>query len=105
MKLPYRSKAGQEGEAEALLFITVLAICGVISGALWLFGWVKETKDGKVDRRLAAQVARQTPAPFVPRLDPGEFYVSCQKPAWAALSSDAPCEILPESFRELEITP
>jgi len=105
MRTLYRSKAGQRGEAEVLLFITVLVVCCLISGALWVFGWVKESKDSKVDRRLAAYVARQTPAPFVPPLDPGEFYVSCQKPLWAALSSDAPCGILPESFREREITP
>ncbi len=105
MRTSYRSKTGQKGEAEVLLFVTVLVICGIISGSLWLFGWVKDTKDAKVDRRLAAYVARQTPAPFVPPLDPGEYYVSCKKPLWAALSSDAPCDILPESFRELEITP
>ena len=102
---PYRSKAGQKGEAEILLFATVWVVCCLISGALWLFGWVKDSKDGKVDRRLAAQIARQSPAPFVPRLDPGEYYVSCTKPLWAALSSDASCAILPESYRELEITP
>jgi hypothetical protein len=101
----YRSKRGQEGEAEILLFVTVLEICCLISGALWLFGWVKDNKDGKVDRRLAAQVARLTPAPFVPRLDPGEYYASCGKSVWGALSSDTPCEILPESYRELDITP
>jgi hypothetical protein len=101
----YRPKAAQKGEAEALLFITVLVVCCLVSGALWLFGWVKETKDSKVDRRLVAQIARQTPAPFVPPLDPGEYYVSCKKPLWAALSSDAPCAILSESYRELEVTP
>jgi hypothetical protein len=105
MRKPYRSKATEKGEAEILLFATVLVICCLISGSLWLFGWVKDSKDGKVDRRLAAQIARQTPAPFVPLLDPGEYYASCTKPVWAALSSDAPCAILPESFRELEITP
>jgi hypothetical protein len=101
----YRSKRGQEGEAEVLLFVTVLVICCLISGALWVFGWVKDTKDGKVDRRFAAQIARQTPAPLVPRLDPGEFYVSCAKPLWGALATEAPCEILPESYRELDIAP
>ena len=105
MKKLYRSKRGQEGEAEVLLFFTVLAICCLISGALWLLGWVKNSKDDKVDRRHAAHVARLTPAPFIPPLDPGEYYVSCEKPVWGALSSDAPCNILPESFRELEITP
>ena len=105
MKKLYRSKRGQEGEAEVLLFVTVLVICGLVSGALWLFGWVKETKDGKVDRRLAAQSARQTPAPFVPRLDPGEYYASCAKPLWRVLWSDASCQIEPESYRELEIIP
>jgi hypothetical protein len=105
MNTLYRSKRGQEGEAEAMLFITVLVICGLISGALWLFGWVRETKDGKVDRRLAAQAARQTPAPLVPRLDPGEYYVSCEKQLWAPLSTGAPCTVLPESYREVEIVP
>jgi hypothetical protein len=105
MKKLYRSKRGQEGEAEVLLFLTVIAICCLISGSLWLFGWVKDTKDSKVDRRLAAQVARLTPAPFVPPLDPGEYYASCDKPLWAALSSDAPCRILTESYRELEMIP
>lgn len=105
MNKVYRSKQGEAGEAEVLLFVTILVICCVISGSLWLFGWVRETKDDKVDRRLVAQVARQTPAPFVPRLDPGEYYASCKKPIWSALSSDAPCQILPESYRELEITP
>ncbi|MEY4669152.1 MAG: hypothetical protein RL518_1851 [Pseudomonadota bacterium] len=105
MQKLYRSKKGQEGEAEILLFITVLVICGLISGGLAVFEWVRETKDGKVDRRLAAQIARQTPAPFVPRLDPGEYYASCRKPLWAALSSDAPCDVEEESYRELEIIP
>lgn len=101
----YRSKRGQKGEAEILLFATVLVICCVISGSLWVFGWVKRTKDDKVDRRMAAQIARLTPAPFIPPLDPGEYYASCGKSVWNALSSDAPCQVLPESYRELEITP
>jgi hypothetical protein len=105
MTKPYRSKASQKGEAEVLLFATVLVICCLISGALWLFGWVRDSKDGKVDRRLAAQIAQRSQAPFVPPLDPGEYYVSCAKPLWAALSSEAQCTILPESYRELEITP
>jgi len=105
MRTSYRSKTGQKGEAEVLLFVTVLVICGIISGSLWLFGWVKDTKDAKVDRRLAAYVARQTPAPFVPPPDPGEYYVSCKKSLIAPLSSTASCEILPESYRELEIVP
>jgi hypothetical protein len=105
MKKLYRSKRGQEGEAEVLLFVTVLVICGLVSGALWLFGWVKDTKDGKVERRLAAQIARQTPAPFVPPLDPGEYYASCAKPLWKVLSNGASCQIQPESYRELEIIP
>ena len=105
MNKPYYSKAGQKGEAEALLFITVIVLCGLVSGSLWLFDWVKDSKNSKVDRRIAAQIARQTPAPFVPALDPGEYYVSCTKPLWAALESNAPCAILSESYRELEITP
>ncbi len=105
MNTLYRSKRGQKGEAEVLLFLTVIGVCVLISGGLWLFGWVRETKNGKVDRRLAAQIARQTPAPFVPRLDPGEYYVSCERQLWAPLSKEAPCGVLPESYREVEIGP
>jgi hypothetical protein len=105
MNTLYRSKRGQKGEAEVLLFLTVIGVCVLISGGLWLFGWVRETKNGKVDRRLAAQIARQTPAPFVPRLDPGEYYVSCERQLWAPLSKEAPCGVLPESYREVEIVP
>jgi hypothetical protein len=41
----------------------------------------------------------------VPRLDPGEYYVSCEKQLWPPLSKEAPCTVLPESFREVEIFP
>lgn len=106
MQRSYRSKAGQEGEAEAALFITVVVICCLISAALWLFGWFRETKDGRVERRMAArieQTARKTPAPFASTIDAGEYYVTCQRSIFDIFKADTPCEILPESYRELSM--
>lgn len=88
-----------------LLFVTALAICGLISGSLWLLGWVRHTKDARVDRRIMAMNARNQQAPFVPRLDPGEYYATCEKKIWAPLEKEVSCGVLPESFRELEIAP
>lgn len=88
-----------------LFFITVVVIAAVISGAMWTFGWVRETKDARVERIDRARMDRHKPAPFVVRADPGEYYVTCQKPVWSLLSKEAPCEILEESYRELELRP
>jgi hypothetical protein len=88
-----------------MFFITVLAICGVISGGLWLFGWVREKKDNKVAQRALAQLRRNETAPFLPKLDPGEYYTTCSKPLWAVLQTEFSCDILPESYRELEVMP
>lgn len=105
MRAQYKQKHDQKGEAEVLFFVTVLVIVGIISGALWIFGWVKDTKNARVDASHIAAAARRTPAPFVPRLDPGEYYVSCKKSALTVLSGDAPCEILDESYRERDVHP
>ena len=105
MSLGYRRKQNEKGEAEVLFFATVLVIVGLISAALWIFGWVRETKDARVDANRVAAAARRTPAPFVPRLDPGEYYVSCKKSALTIVSGDASCDILEESYREREVHP
>lgn len=105
MRLTYRKKHNQKGEAELLFFATVLVIVGIISAALWIFGWVKDTKNARVDASRVAAAARRTPAPFVPRLDPGEYYVSCKKSAVTLVGGQADCEILDESYRELEVHP
>jgi hypothetical protein len=103
IKRSYHSKSREKGEAEVLLFLTALLICGLISGSLWLLGWVRQTKHARVDRHVIALNARNQQAPFVPRLDPGEFYATCEKKLWAPLSREVSCEVLPESYRELEI--
>ena len=105
MRADYRKKQSQKGEAEVLFFVTVLAIVGVISVALWILGWVKDTKNARVDASHISAAARRTPAPFVPRLDPGEYYVSCKKSATTIVGGNADCEILEESYREREVHP
>lgn len=98
----YRDRGAEKGEAEVTLFITAVVVLSLISGGIWLIGWIRGTKDAKVERRAIAQLSRQTPVPFVRRVDPGEYLASCKKPLWAALSTTVPCEILPESYREIE---
>ena len=101
----YRERGTQKGEAEILFFVIVLVICGLISGSLWLFGWVREKKDLKVHNRFMAQLKRNEKAPFLPKLDPGEYYTTCSKPLWAVLQTEFSCQILPESYRELVVMP
>jgi hypothetical protein len=100
-----KDRGREKGEAEILFFATVLVVVGLISGALWLLGWVRDSKDAKVERRTSAQIKRSEPAPFIPKLDPGEYYAKCEKPLWASLTTEVPCKILPESYRELEAMP
>lgn len=100
-----KDRGSEKGEAEVLLFVTVIVVAGLISGSLWLLGWVRDSKDSKVDRRAVAQAKRNEPAPFVPKLNPGEYYTKCEKPLWSALSTEVPCKILPVSYRELEVIP
>ncbi len=102
---PQKKHRTERGEAEMLFFITVVVIAAVISGAMWTFGWVRETKDARVERIDRARIDRNKPAPFVVRTDPGEYYITCQKPLWSLLSKELPCEILEESYRELELRP
>ena len=52
-----------------------------------------------------AQLKRNEKAPFLPKLDPGEYYTTCSKPLWAVLQTEFSCQILPESYRELEVMP
>jgi hypothetical protein len=99
------NRGSEKGEAEIMFFATVLVICGLISGALWLFGWVRQTKDSKVERHAIARMKRSEPAPFVPKLDPGEYYAKCGKTLWSALTTEVSCDILPESYREFEAMP
>lgn len=107
MKTRYQSKQGQKGEAEILLFITVIVACCVLSAAMWLLGWVRETKNAKVDRRALAAIAANAKdkAPFVPKIDPGEYYVTCGKSLTSLVNQSMSCEILSESYRELEVIP
>ena len=102
MRAHYKKKQNQKGEAEVLFFVTVLVIVGIISAALWILGWVKDTKNARVDASRIAAASRRTPAPFAPRLDPGEYYVSCKKSAATLVSRNVDCEILDESYRERE---
>lgn len=105
MKTLYRKKDGQKGEAELMLFFTVLAVCGLISAALWGVGLMRQKKIDRSDRHLAAVAARRTPAPFAPPLDPGEYYATCERKGWAPLAQNTSCEVLDESYREYDAMP
>ena len=101
----YQRKGAQRGEAEVLLFFTVLGVCGLISAIFWGFRYVRENKNGAAEKRLAVITARQTPAPFAPPLDAGEYYTTCERSPLKLLSKNTSCEILDESYREYEAMP
>ena len=37
----------QRGEGEVHFFLLVLIATGLFSGAVWLFGWIKDTKNAR----------------------------------------------------------
>lgn len=105
MKTQYRRKDGQRGEAELMLFVTVLAVCGLISAALYGVGFMRQKKIARSDHYHAAVAARGTPAPFAPALDPGEYYATCERKGWAPFAKNTSCDVLEESYREYDAMP
>ncbi len=102
-KNQYRSKRGQKGEAELLLFGIAVLVCTLISGSIWLLGWIHDTKDGKVAAAHAARMAKRNKGPFIPRPDPAEYFVHCDNSLFTPLNTHYSCSVLPESYGELSI--
>jgi len=102
---PKRHKRGEKGEAEMMFFGIVLIICGIISGSLLILNWVKDTKNDRVDRQRDSHLAKGTPTPFSARPDPAAYWAHCQKPALALFQTSYKCEVLPESYGELDFLP
>jgi hypothetical protein len=98
----YKSKRSQAGEGELYFFGIVVVVCALISGSLFVFNWFKDTKDEKLDARRQAQIKKRTPTKFVAPKDPDAYFVSCKKKLWQALNSDVSCDVMPESYGELE---
>ena len=105
MKTQYRQKSAERGEAEIMLFVTILVICGLISAALYGVGFMRQKKAARSDRYQAAIAARRTPAPFAPPLDPGEYYATCERKGWAPFAKNTSCDVLEESYREYDAMP
>ena len=105
MSSKYRSKRGQEGEAEMMFFGIVLVICGIISGSLLLLNWIKDTKDDRVRRARDGALAKLTPTPHNARPDPAAYLVHCDKPGWAFLQTKFDCDVMPESYGGLYLLP
>jgi hypothetical protein len=100
-KATRRQKNTERGEAELLLFGVVVLITCLISGSIWLLGWIKNTKDGRIIAQREARLARLRQGPFVPRADPAEYFVRCNGSVMKILQTDYPCSVLPESYGEL----
>lgn len=102
MKL-YRCKRSQAGEGELAIFGIAVVICALVSGALFTFNWVKDTKNGKLDARRQAAIEKlKSKEKIIVRKDPDAYYVSCKKSLWKALEKKVSCEITPDSYGELE---
>jgi hypothetical protein len=99
----YRSKRGQRGEAEMMLFAVAVGLCILFSGSMWLLGWIRDSKDAKVIANREARLAKLNKGPFVPRSDPAEYLVQCDGSLFTPLNVNYPCRVLPESFGELDI--
>jgi len=96
----YRSKRGQRGEAEFLIFGIAVLVTALFSGSIWLLGWIRDTKDAKVIANREARMAKRNKGPFVPRPDPAEYYVQCDGSVFTILQTNYPCRVLPESYGE-----
>lgn len=96
-----RLKNAERGEAELLLFGVIVLITCLISGSIWLLGWIKNSKDGKVIAQREARLAKLRKGPFVPRADPNEYFVRCNGSVMKILQTKYPCQVLPESYGEL----
>ena len=93
-----RKKRSERGEAEMGFFMVVLVIAGIISAALAILHWVKQTKDDRVERRwkitrVDSKVKRQ----------PGMYVAVCDRPLWKILSGTMQCSIDPDSYVEKEL--
>ena len=96
MKNRYRKSIlkHEAGEAEWGFFMIIVIVCGVVSGALWVLNWVKETKDARLhgDRRIAKKVAPEDRRP------PGTYVVNCTRSTFQIISEKANCSIDPVSY-------
>ena len=99
---PYRSKRSQAGEGELMVFGIVVVICCLISGSLAVLGWVRDSKDGKLEARRLAKLNKQNQEKVVISKDPDAYFVSCKKSLWNVLGNNVTCDVLPESYGELE---
>jgi len=104
-KRAYRSKYGQRGEAELMVFGLVVVVAVLFSGSVWILTWVKQNKHSEREARRLAAIQEKKASEFSGRRDPAEYLVFCDKPAWAILQTKYNCEILPESYGELFLTP
>jgi hypothetical protein len=99
----YQHKKAQAGEGELATFGIAVVICALISGAIFAFNWFKDTKNGRLDARRQAAIEKfKSKEKIATRKDPDAYYVSCKKSLWQALHRNVPCEITPDSYRELE---
>jgi len=100
---PYRSKKSQRGEAELMLFGIAVLLTTILSGSIWLLGWIRDTKDAKVIANREARYAKLHKGPFVPRSDPAEYFVHCKGSLSTPLETKYSCGVMPESYGELYI--
>jgi hypothetical protein len=99
----YSSKKSQAGEGELATFGLAVLACALLSGAIFAFNWVKDTKNGRLDARRQAAIDKlKSKDKISVNKDPDAYYVSCKKSLWQALQKNAPCEISPYSYGELE---
>jgi tRNA G18 (ribose-2'-O)-methylase SpoU len=101
----YRSKRSQKGEAELMVFGVVVVIAALISGTVYVLGWVKQNKYSEREKRRRAAIEEKLANRWSGRRDPAEYVALCDKPAWALLQTRYKCDILPESYGELFLRP
>lgn len=88
-----------------MVFAIVVIIAILISGTVWLLTWIKQNKYSERQARKLAAIQEKKLSEFSGRRDPAEYMAFCDKPAWALLQTKYTCEILPESYGELFLTP
>lgn len=99
----YRSKAGQRGEAEFLLFGLAVLATALFSGTIWLLTSIRDHKDARVMAQKEIRYAQRNKGPFVARIDPAEYYARCNGALTSPLKVNYSCQVLPESYGELLI--
>ncbi len=99
----YRSKVGQRGEAEFLLFGLAVLVTLLFSGTIWLLSSIRDAKDARVMAQKELRYAQRNKGPFVARTDPAEYYARCNGSLSSPLNVNYSCGVLPESYGELLI--